>query len=217
MIRLLSGPRLFLGKSRLQRLTYALKSLGPLVMVGKPGERLPHWGPRTVYLDADTWEEGVRKLIRYSRFVVIRGALTWHVAREIELAAEILQPTQILFWFPDGNDVEYLEIAKNVCAYLRCKAPAAKLTRVHFFYLTSYRNPVCVPFNTLGMLSLGTEAMFYKTLEKFLTELGVRPQLCHHYLTKAVIWRVTYICVLLAIMLLWPIIKIYLQRALMER
>jgi hypothetical protein len=125
------------GERLLQQLASSVSDLGQLVVVGKPGEAEAITGLVTINLNPASWQAEIADLIRRSRLVVIRGALTYYVARELEFVGESLSLTRVVFWFPDANEVEYMEFSRTISTYLRCATPPTAEGRVHFAYVDS--------------------------------------------------------------------------------
>jgi len=54
-----------------ESLMFALSFIGPVVAVGKPGEKLPPLGAARLYFDAEDWQAHVERLIQQARAVVL--------------------------------------------------------------------------------------------------------------------------------------------------
>src|SRR5574339_970358 len=52
-------------------LCHALRRLGPVVAIGRPGERLPEVGAARLYVSDRTWQDAVRFFLEKARAVVI--------------------------------------------------------------------------------------------------------------------------------------------------
>jgi hypothetical protein len=71
-----------------ERLIRAMRRYGPVVAIGRPGERLPPLGAARMYADAD-WKRTVSELAAKARLVVLRPAATEAVLWEATTAARV--------------------------------------------------------------------------------------------------------------------------------
>lgn len=86
------------------KLCKALATVGPVIAIGRPGERVPPRGASRVYLkpDGDDWKESVRGLIDSSRLVIIRcseklsGGTLW----ELNNLFSTCDPRRVLLALP---------------------------------------------------------------------------------------------------------------------
>lgn len=69
-----------------QELAFILDRIGPVVAIGKPGERLPELGAARRYVGDDQWRDVVLGLMRDAALVVIRAGNTGNLWWEIEQA-----------------------------------------------------------------------------------------------------------------------------------
>ncbi|MFF7991497.1 transferase [Kitasatospora xanthocidica] len=69
--------------TREEQLATALGAIGPVIAVGRPGERLPHLGAARFYLPLDDWKPTVLRLMDLSQLIVLRlgqgDGLWWEV------------------------------------------------------------------------------------------------------------------------------------------
>jgi len=72
------------------------KQYGPLVALGKPGERLATPGSTRIYSDDDQWHGTVQALLRTAQAVVIQPGLTTGIRWELEQVHELVPPPRVL-------------------------------------------------------------------------------------------------------------------------
>jgi hypothetical protein len=72
------------------------RGYGPLVAIGRPGERFPLGGAARIYVPDDAWQATVIDFMHKSQFVVIQPAETSGVWWEVERLLETLPPAQVL-------------------------------------------------------------------------------------------------------------------------
>ncbi|HEX6984320.1 MAG TPA: hypothetical protein VF170_03035 [Planctomycetaceae bacterium] len=72
-----------------EELVRVIKHLGPVVAVGRPGERLPGLGAARLYLPHEQWQAGVKALMDRSQLVILRiwQGVLWELRTAIELVA----------------------------------------------------------------------------------------------------------------------------------
>jgi hypothetical protein len=61
-----------------------MSRVGPVVAIGRPGERLPELGAARLYAADDQWRDRVSSLVRHARVVLIRAGNTPNLWWEIE-------------------------------------------------------------------------------------------------------------------------------------
>jgi hypothetical protein len=83
-----------------------LSRVGPPIAVGRPGEKLPTVGMTKLYVPDDQWRHRVRELISQAALVVIRAGPGPFLLWEIQTAMNILNPEQLLFLIPFGEEFE---------------------------------------------------------------------------------------------------------------
>ena len=72
-----------------QELAFILDRVGPVIAIGKPGERLPELGAARRYVADDRWRDVVHAMMREAALVVIRAGETQNLWWEIEQALTI--------------------------------------------------------------------------------------------------------------------------------
>lgn len=100
-----SAQALFDTKTTEERLVEALSVIGPVVAIGKPGEKLPALGAARMYVDDEHWQSTVHRLMDRSALVALRLGDTpgfwWELEHSISLA-----PTKLILIVP-FNEAEY--------------------------------------------------------------------------------------------------------------
>lgn len=91
------------AQSREEELIGALNSLGPVIAVGRPGERLPHLGAARLYLPGDDWQSGVLRLMELSQFIVLRLGDGEGVWWEVDQARATQPPGKLILLIPSGR------------------------------------------------------------------------------------------------------------------
>ena len=80
-----------------EQLVESLSSVGPVVAVGEPNERLPALGAARLHFQQDEWRQGVVTLLHRAGLVVIRpGPLSPGVRWEIEQVLKQAQPRRLV-------------------------------------------------------------------------------------------------------------------------
>lgn len=105
-----------------EQLADAVRAIGRMVAVGRPGETLPHAGAERAYLPDGTWQETVLHLLGTARLVLLgigRGAgLTWELAQAVRL----VPPERLVLLIPAGRD-GYGDFCVMCQAYFPCGLP----------------------------------------------------------------------------------------------
>jgi hypothetical protein len=87
-----------------ETLALALKNVGPLVAVGKPGDNLQPLGAVRLYFDHDEWQENIEALMSLSQLVIIQAGYSSKLDQsglewEMLTAMKELKPEQLVYSF----------------------------------------------------------------------------------------------------------------------
>ncbi len=80
-----------------------LRSIGPFVAVGKPGERLAPFGAARLYLDDHEWQDIVAFLIVHAMAVVLQPDDSPGAVWELKAAVQHVDPRRILMLVPNSG------------------------------------------------------------------------------------------------------------------
>jgi hypothetical protein len=83
-----------------EKLSRALKQLGPVITVGRPGDPIGFAGAARLYVSHSTWQDAIRYLMSHSAAVVVIVGRTEGLWWEIEAALECAPRERLLFFFP---------------------------------------------------------------------------------------------------------------------
>ena len=83
-----------------EHLARILGAIGPVVAIGKPGEKLPELGAARFYVADSEWQEAVRTHFDRARLVVLRLGDTEGFWWELKHSLEVLAPAQLLLVVP---------------------------------------------------------------------------------------------------------------------
>jgi hypothetical protein len=93
--------RLRFARSRYEEsLDRALRSLGPVITIGRPGEQLPQAGAARLYVNDQQWTQAVDFFLECSSAAVIIVGRSEGVWWEIETVLRHTQKEKIIFFFP---------------------------------------------------------------------------------------------------------------------
>jgi hypothetical protein len=79
----------------------ALRSIGPFIAVGAPGEWLAPIGAARLYLDDDQWKSAVEFLVAHAMAIVLQPDATPGTSWELEAAVKQADPRRILLLVPN--------------------------------------------------------------------------------------------------------------------
>jgi hypothetical protein len=89
-----------------ERLVAEFRSLGPVVAVGKPGERLSPSGAARLYLSNEEWKSRVAELATRARMVLLVVGGTSGIRWELEHLPSCTSPDRVLLCVPGTNAAE---------------------------------------------------------------------------------------------------------------
>ncbi len=78
-----------------------LKSIGPFVAVGIPGERLAPFGAARIYMSHASWQEEIAKIAERAAALVLQPEMTPGTCWELEYAMRHVDPRRILMLVPN--------------------------------------------------------------------------------------------------------------------
>jgi hypothetical protein len=81
-------------------LVESLEQIGPVLAIGRPGEKLSTTGSARLYVTDDDWQAIAGKLMASARLVVIRAGSTPGVRWELERVRQKLPAEKVVLWFP---------------------------------------------------------------------------------------------------------------------
>jgi len=83
-----------------EKLTAVLDSVGPVLVIGKPGEEgLPLLGATRVYVRGSNWQQVVEYLMTVSKLVVISAGIGEGLIWELRVARNVVKPDRLLISF----------------------------------------------------------------------------------------------------------------------
>lgn len=170
-----------------EQLAQALKPVGDLIALGRPGELLPRPGAAALYASEAEWKEAVINHMRTARLVILRAGSSTSLLWEMEQAAMIVPPVHLLILFLRMTRRQYKEFcaeANNIFGILH----GISLPDLHVFhtlrlsgFITFSKDwkptfrPLQAPYLRRGTYS-SYRRMFKFALRPVFEELGVRWQ-----------------------------------------
>jgi len=90
--------RILLLPNAEQTVTAQLRKLGPLIAIGRPGEKLPALGAARFYASDELWHAKVADVVKASQLVLWATGLTEGLRWEISHLIENLPPEKLVLW-----------------------------------------------------------------------------------------------------------------------
>ena len=192
-----------------QELASIMNRVGPLVAIGKPGERLPELGAARLYVDDSRWRDVVGDLLSKATLVLIRAGDTPGLWWEIERAVAHQSRHRVVIVALGGPSEEFrrrfdaafgapLPLPERQPAsspvwsrMLASRASRASLGAIIFFDGSGQprEQPIVVPWGWSAWLqSIYSPygAALHAAVEPVLASLGVQPPAAHRSVTAAV-------------------------------
>jgi hypothetical protein len=87
-----------------QELAFILQRVGPVVAIGKPGERLPELGAARVYVSHDSWQQTVLDMLERSSLVLARVGASPGVLWELDRVLALPDRSKVLILVLGSSD-----------------------------------------------------------------------------------------------------------------
>jgi hypothetical protein len=123
-----------------ETLAQVLRTIGPLVAVGKPSDRLQPLGAIRVYFNNEVWREKVEALMSMSKLVMIQAGCSPGLEWEIATSVKRLKPEQLIFTFlswqeldGDARQSKYEEFAMRLKSISHLALPE-RIDGAYFLY-----------------------------------------------------------------------------------
>ncbi|QKV73979.1 transferase [Amycolatopsis sp. Hca4] len=167
--------------TREEQLIGALRAFGPVIAVGRPGERLPRLGAARFYLPEDDWRAGVLELMTVSQLIVLRlgeGPSVWW---EVEQAIAMRQPRKLVILLPGGRWDLAARLDKLLCKPSGSKPEPGKWTASVIVFDDDWTPHVQAVGPAPGETNVRGTPAFYVAcaLQAALARIGVRKRLLY--------------------------------------
>jgi hypothetical protein len=84
-------------------LAKAVRSVGPLIAIGEPGEKLSPLGAARIYVEGDNWQKVVEELVERSQLVILRAGRTPGFWWELEHLVKSCDPRKVVIYLPERD------------------------------------------------------------------------------------------------------------------
>ena len=134
-----------------QQLTASLKQIGPVIAIGRPGEKLPPLGAARFYVADDRWQEKVEDVERVAQLVVWATGVTEGLRWEIEHLVKHTRPKRLIVWAhphllglsEEGREAEWSRFRESIGKAFPKPLPE-KLGSARFFVFDADWNAIPV-------------------------------------------------------------------------
>jgi hypothetical protein len=134
-----------------QELAVRFAPIGPMIAIGKPGERFPELGAARFYVTNDEWQQKVADAAAAARYVVLTSGITEGLRWEIGHLMRSVPPEKLILWAHPQllnlsraeREREWTIFRESLGALFRKPLPE-KLGRTHFFRFDASGEPIRV-------------------------------------------------------------------------
>jgi hypothetical protein len=106
-------------------LVEVLGQIGPVVGIGRPGEKLPQLGAARIYVDDDHWKQTVHDFLSHAGLVILRLGKTPGFFWEVEQSASKINPVRLILLVPLSHR-KYDEFCARAASHFPKGLPAYK-------------------------------------------------------------------------------------------
>ena len=87
-----------------EELTELVTKIGPVIAVGRPGEKLPQLGAARVYISDDQWQESVKTYMNQCQLILLRAGKTSGLKWELREIINHIDPEKVMIYIPNRRD-----------------------------------------------------------------------------------------------------------------
>jgi hypothetical protein len=109
-------------------LAEVLCKIGPVVGIGRPGEKLPQLGAARVYVDDDHWQQTVHDFLSQAGLVVLRLGKTPGFFWEVEQSTSKMNPARLIVLVPLSHR-KYAQFCERAATHFPKGLPAYNCSR----------------------------------------------------------------------------------------
>jgi len=110
-----------------ESLVKPLQKIGPMLSIGRPGNKLPMLGGARLFVDDQNWQQAVDHLRRHASAVVLMIGRTEGLWWEIESSVREVAPEKLLFFFPYVEESKRrVTLAQRLLGYRPAQMPLSK-------------------------------------------------------------------------------------------
>lgn len=130
-----------------ERLSKALRPLGPFIAIGRPKERIPELGAAKMYLNDESWQNDVGTLAENAALIVLHLGVSEGILWELQTVLTFVKPQQIILSLPMNRrgtalDVEtYNEVCEMISTILSLPSPD-NVGKARFICFDNDWNPI---------------------------------------------------------------------------
>jgi hypothetical protein len=132
-----------------QELAKLLAPIGPMIAIGRPGERFPELGAARFYVTDEQWQQKIADAAAAARYVVLTSGITEGLRWEVGHLMRALPPEKLILWahpqllsLPRAQREREWGIFRNSLGTLFRKPLPEKLGRTHFFRFDPSGEPI---------------------------------------------------------------------------
>jgi hypothetical protein len=118
----------FDNRTEEEMLAKVLSQVGPVVGIGRPGEKLPQLGAARVYVGDDEWQKTVRDFLSQAGLVVLRLGKTPGFFWEVEQSAGRMDPARLILLVPLSSR-KYRDFCDRAAPHFSKGLPAYNCSR----------------------------------------------------------------------------------------
>jgi hypothetical protein len=168
--------------SKEEQLAATVAPIGPMVAIGRPGERLPKPGAVRAYAGDEEWREVVDNWLSISRLVILRAGATEGLWWEIKRAFTVVGPDKIVIFMLGLKRTAYESFAKRVRTELGIELPdfndvrSGRRASGFFEFVHDWRKPRFLPLRAPYWRTSPWKPMqrlFHQALRPVFLRLGV--------------------------------------------
>jgi hypothetical protein len=106
-----------------EKLAKAVRSIGPMIAIGKPGENLPHLGAARTYPENDKWKSLINTWLIKAKLVIYYPGNTDGIWWEMEQIYENVEPDRLLIIIAELDPKYYNPFINKIREVLKIEFP----------------------------------------------------------------------------------------------
>jgi len=108
------------------KIVKAFKHIFPVYAIGQPNKLLPSVGAKRIYITEEEWKDGVKKLAKKAKIIILNVSNTENFLWETEFCIKNIDKNKLFFFCNNENKIYYIQFQKYMNLNCQVQLPEYK-------------------------------------------------------------------------------------------